>query len=120
MIEPAAAQPTARAEYERRRDARRARADRLLRRFHRVTRTWRRAARAAAYYEHRLAVLDGDWTGRGEPGNRYLDDTHPYAADLDLFGDGSLYELLCTARTRAGQDTLAVWLLRPAPAAEVR
>ena len=35
---------------------------------------------------------------------------HPYAKDLDLFGRGSLYQLLCTARTRMGQDTLAAWL----------
>ena len=37
-----------------------------------------------------------------------------YGEDLDLFGSGSLYELLCTARTRAGEDLLARWLLSPA------
>ena len=31
-------------------------------------------------------------------GQRYLDENHLYAADLDLFGKGSLFELLCTAR----------------------
>jgi hypothetical protein len=86
----------------------------------RITRAWRRAAQAARYYERRLAALAGQWAGRGETGQRYLDDGHPYAQDLDLFGDGSLYELLCTARTRAGQDTLAAWLRHPAGAAEVR
>jgi hypothetical protein len=38
---------------------------------------------------------------------------HPYAADLDLFGEGSLFELLCSARTRAGEQTLARWLCTP-------
>jgi hypothetical protein len=36
-----------------------------------------------------------------------------YAADLDLFGRGGLFELLSTARTRIGEETLAEWLLSP-------
>ncbi|HEY1376173.1 MAG TPA: hypothetical protein VGF55_05235 [Gemmataceae bacterium] len=86
----------------------------------RVHNARRRALRSAAYYDRRLTVLDGDWPGRGETGRRYLDPKHPCAADLDLFGDASLYELLCTARTRAGQDALAGWLLHPALPPEVR
>jgi hypothetical protein len=92
----------------------------LLRWANRVQLAWRRSVRAAAYYERRLAVLDGQWAGLGEHGARYLDGNHPYAADLDLFGEASIYELLCTARTRAGQDTLADWLLRPASAEVIR
>ena len=48
----------------------------------------------------------------GRQGLEYLDLEHPYAADLDLFGEGSLFERLCTARTRAGEETLASWLSR--------
>ena len=44
----------------------------------------------------------------------------PYAGDLDLFGTGSLFELLCTARTRTGEDTLASWLLQAAAPEEIR
>lgn len=81
----------------------------------------RRAAdRAVAFYERGLARLDDAWAGGGIAGERYLDPRHPYAGDLDLFGPGSLFELLCTARTRAGQDTLAAWLSAPAPPEEVR
>ncbi len=81
----------------------------------------RRAAdRAVAFYERGLARLDDAWAGGGVGGARYLDARHPYAGDLDLFGEGSLFELLCTARTRAGQDCLAEWLLAPAPPDEVR
>jgi hypothetical protein len=81
----------------------------------------RRAAdRAVAFYERGLARLDETWAGGGVGGEGYLDPRHPYAADLDLFGAGSLFELLCTARTRAGRDTLAAWLLAPAAPEEVR
>ena len=45
---------------------------------------------------------------------------HPYAADLDLFGKGSLFELISTARTHVGEDTLARWLLAPAAPEEIR
>ena len=36
------------------------------------------------------------------------------ADDLDLFGSGSLYQLLCAARTQMGENILAQWLLAPA------
>lgn len=85
-----------------------------------VARRWRRALRATAFYERGLARLDGRWAGSGASGTRYLDESHPYAPDLDIFGSGSLFELLCTARTRAGEDTLAAWLARPASPADVR
>ncbi|HEX3742669.1 MAG TPA: hypothetical protein VHW09_02010 [Bryobacteraceae bacterium] len=74
-----------------------------------------RQRRAAAFFQKALDRLDGKWSGAGEPGDRYLTADHPFAADLDLFGKGSLFELLCTARTHIGEDTLARWLLAPAP-----
>ena len=80
----------------------------------------RRAARAARFYADGLARLDGTWAGKGVAGERFLDPAHPYAADLDLFGRGSLFELLCTARTQGGEATLARWLTSPAAADEVR
>src|SRR5262249_28100434 len=46
-------------------------------------------------------------------------DGHPYALDLDLFGAGGLFELLNITCTRSGEDTLAEWLLAPAPAEAV-
>jgi hypothetical protein len=77
------------------------------------------AERAVAFYDRGLARLEDRWVGGGEMGARFRDDTHPYAADLDLFGRASLFELLCTARTRVGQETLARWLRVPASAREV-
>lgn len=80
----------------------------------RLRRGGRRLQRAERYFVRGLARLDGTWPGGGEAGERYIDASHPYALDLDLFGHGSLFELLCTARTHIGEDTLAQWLLHPA------
>ena len=80
----------------------------------RVRRRRRRAERGQAFYERGLARLDGRATGSGRTGAGFLDPHHPYAADLDLFGPGSLFELLCGARTVMGEETLAAWLLAPA------
>jgi hypothetical protein len=64
--------------------------------------------------------LENRWAGAGDSGERFLPDSHPYALDLDLFGHGSLFELLSTATTSWGAKTLADWLLSPASPAEVR
>jgi hypothetical protein len=85
----------------------------------RVIRALKSCLRAIAFYERGLARISGEWVGKGEKGERFSDPSHPYARDLDLFGEGSLFELLCDARTRAGEETLAHWLLVPAPPAEV-
>jgi hypothetical protein len=80
----------------------------------------RLAERAVAHYRRALDRLDGKWIGLGEPGERFAEAAHPYAADLDLFGKGSLFELLCTARTGAGERALADFLRSPAPPEVVR
>ncbi len=84
----------------------------------RVIRALKACRRAIAFYERGMARLANCWIGAGQTGERFLDSKHPYARDLDLFGAGSLFELLCTARTRAGEQTLAQWLLAPAPPEE--
>ena len=78
------------------------------------------AKRQVAFYEQGTARLEDRWQGQGTAGTRFLDPKHPYAIDLDLFGAGSLFELLCTARTRLGEDRLASWLLAPADPAALR
>jgi hypothetical protein len=77
-----------------------------------------RAARARRLYLRGLDRLDGRWPGTGPDGARFATD-HPYARDLDLFGPGSLFQLLTTARTEAGEDTLADWLRGPAAPQEI-
>ena len=78
-----------------------------------------RAERGAEHYRRGLERLAGHWAGRGEPGTRFLDPAHPYAADLDLFGRGSLFDLLSTPRTQTGEETLAAWLTAPATPAVI-
>lgn len=81
----------------------------------RVLRRLKKLERVTDFYARGLARLNDQWAGTGETGERFLSADHPYARDLDLFGAGGLFELLCTARTRAGEAQLADWLLEPAP-----
>lgn len=85
-----------------------------------VIRRWRIATRAATYYQHGLERLEDHWIGHGVDGRRYLDTANLYADDLDVFGRGSLFELLCTAETPMGQDVLAGWLTRLDPIETIR
>jgi len=79
-----------------------------------------RCRRAVAFYERGLARVTDRWIGTGAEGTLFTDPAHPYAADLDLFGRGSLFQLLSSARLAAGESTLAEWLLEPAAPPEVR
>ena len=85
----------------------------------RIMRSRTLAERAAVYYERGLARLRDEWLGTGIAGERHRNPGHVYAEDLDLFGKGSLFELVATTRTAAGEDTLADWLLHPAASEEV-
>ena len=85
----------------------------------RVIRKRTLASRAVTFYDRALARLRDEWMGKGNSGDRYRDPSHVYAEDLDLFGKGSLFELIAVTRTTAGEDTLASWLLKPAAPAEV-
>jgi hypothetical protein len=96
----------------------------------RVLAAMRKNASLVANYQQGIARLEDRWSGTGPTGEHYLrqatgslihpaPDAHPYARDLDLFGTGSLYQYLCTARTHVGRDTLAAWLLAPAPVPEI-
>lgn len=76
--------------------------------------------RVLAFYERGLERLGDAWAGKGEAGERFLDPGHAYARDLDIFGRGSLFEMLCIARTRAGEEALAQWLLEAAPLDAIR
>ncbi len=78
-----------------------------------------RSRRAELFYEHGLARIEDRWAGRQPRTTRVNANESLYAGDLDLFGPGGLFELLCTARTSLGEDTLASWLLAPAAAEEI-
>lgn len=78
-----------------------------------------RIASAVRFYERGLARIEDHWVGTGATGDRFASADHPYAADLDIFGPGSLFELLSVAQTGAGEATLAAWLLGPASIDEI-
>jgi hypothetical protein len=86
----------------------------------RTLRALGRARLAVAHYDRCLARVNDTWAGKGRRGDDLLPASHPYAADLDIFGAGSLFELLCAARTRAGEQVLADWLSAPACADIIR
>jgi len=91
----------------------------VARRHDRTLRRKARTERAARYNALALARLDGRFAGAGDT-QSYAEASHPYAADLDLFGHGSLFDLISRARTRHGATRLAGWLLAPGSIAEIR
>jgi hypothetical protein len=85
----------------------------------RVVRAANAAKRAAEVCRRGLARIGDLWPGSGETGDEFKDPLHLYAEDLDILGNGSLFQLLCTVRTRMGKQCLAHWLLTQAAVAEV-
>src|SRR5579872_1421883 len=86
----------------------------------RTLRALKVARRAAEVYRRGLARISGAWTTGGDMGAQFLEPGHVYAEDLDIAGPGSLFQLLCNARTRMGKERLARWLLAPASLEEIR
>ncbi len=86
----------------------------------RVIRARRVVDRGVRWYQLGLARLEDRWVGMGDAGERFQAPDHPYALDLDIFGDGSLFQLLTTAQTSVGEETLAAWLLAGATPDTVR
>ena len=91
-----------------------------VRRFRRYqadrTRNWR----LRRCYTAGLQRGAGEWAGRGFGGDEFHDAGHPYARDLGVFGEGSLFELLCIARTAIGRRGLARYLVEGGSLEEIR
>jgi len=79
----------------------------------------KRAEAKARYWQQGLDRMADRWHGQGPSGQRFLAEDHLYARDLDLFGDGGLFQLLCQARTPEGETRLADWLRAGADAETV-
>jgi hypothetical protein len=80
----------------------------------------RGAESATRWYADADKRLSGGWTGRGVVEFDPTPAGHTYAADLDLFGVGSVFDLLCRAQSTSGRELLGSWLLETADAEEVR
>jgi hypothetical protein len=81
----------------------------------RIIRDRTHAETAANFYSRGIARIEDRWSGTGATGDRFRDESHVYADDLDLFGRGCLFELLSTARMPMGENRLAEWLRSPSP-----
>ena len=57
--------------------------------------------------EHSLWRLDGRWRNFPDTGAELRDDAHPFTADLDIFGQGSLFQWINATRTYLGRKRLA-------------
>jgi hypothetical protein len=62
--------------------------------------------------ESELRLLKRD-TSHQPDGHEFLDTGHPFAADLDIFGKRSLFQLLDRSATHIGRNHLALMLLHP-------
>src|SRR5262249_61567276 len=80
-----------------------------------------RARAEAAYHLRGEERLTGAWHAHPPGGTplEHLSD-HPYAADLDVFGHGSLFQLLDEAGTAHGEQELTRWLCPSAAPGGVR
>lgn len=85
-----------------------------------VMRARARAQAAVAFYTDGIARIEDRWVGTGKTSERFRDSEHPYADDLDVFGVGSLFDLISGARTPIGEERLAAWLSRAASPDEIR
>lgn len=71
-------------------------------------RRWGRVNRDA------LARVTGEWHKLTEDGSSFRDNDRGYSDDLDIFGKNSVFQRLCVAHTRFGQQRLAQALGNPA------
>lgn len=77
-------------------------------------------ARRDDFYRRGVDRLTGVWRGKGVAGEEFARDYHLYQWDLDILGEGSLFELLCTTRSEVGAERLAEYLLDPVGMEEAR
>ena len=69
--------------------------------------------RLKRFYDRAVRRVKGDWARSGITGEEFNDPDHVYASDLNVFGVGSLFEMLCIARTSLGRRGLANYLSDP-------
>jgi MutS domain V len=89
--------------------------------FHnRVVRKLGRQERLTTFLENSLERTQHRWNHRPMDGSPYADDQHSWSQDLDLFGRGSLFQLLNECRTEPGRRRLADWMTAVPTAATIQ
>ncbi len=87
-------------------------------RFRRYRRAGSRTWRLRRFYDRAVKRVQGDWSGNGVTGEVFIDPSHAYANDLGIFGEGSLFELICIGRSGVGQRGLSNYLSEAPPLEE--
>jgi hypothetical protein len=72
------------------------------------------------FYERGLERLRRNWKALERTGEEFARPGHLYQFDLQILGEHSLFSLLCTTRTQAGDARLAEYLLDLVDLEEVR
>lgn len=62
--------------------------------------------------ENELKALDGNFE-IFDSGKEFIDPAHPYSFDLDIFGDGSLFQFINRYASTVGKNKLAAMLSNP-------
>lgn len=70
-----------------------------------------RQQRLIAAYQREISYFHGDYSCFDE-GKDYIDASHPFSFDLDLFGKDSLFQRICRTVTVGGRNLLAQWLAK--------
>ena len=64
------------------------------------------------HYQAELASLENNHSAF-DGGKEWVDSSHPFSLDLDVFGDGSLFQALNRTCTPFGAEMLSRWLRKP-------
>ena len=69
-------------------------------------------ATSIRHYQAELASLENDHSAF-DGGKEWIDASHPFSLDLDVFGEHSLFQALNCTCTPFGKETLSQWLRNP-------
>jgi hypothetical protein len=69
------------------------------------------SALRSGFYERGIDRLEDNWRGKGRTGLEFAREHHLYQSDLDILGEGALFDLLATTRSEVGAERLAAYLL---------
>lgn len=63
--------------------------------------------------------INGEFRTIEDDGSEYIDDSHPFSSDIDIFGKSSLFQLINDTLTKGGRERLVSYLsLRKLPTKE--
>jgi hypothetical protein len=80
----------------------------------------RKDGRLVSYYEECLGRVHNGWRSNQPSGIEFREPGHLFEEGIEVLGDGSLFQRLCTVRTKIGQRALAQYLLSPVTAHDAR